>query len=222
MIRGLFIITYKDRGILLSHVFSKLSGQSRIVGNESTASSASDSFVKLRSSGELAGVVDPESLHERILRTLEEILPPVWDQLGASDSLADREQIGRLEDYTVIMRRVGDVVTVFIGEREHEALLLLEFARSFEACVRRTLLMENPRELDLDADGARDTLTSGYFSPTPMATVERYTHVHQTMVERYEELCMVVDEMVTNDGIVNHLDAKTVSSLVWAHFGPGL
>ncbi|KAF6003248.1 hypothetical protein F1559_001944 [Cyanidiococcus yangmingshanensis] len=177
--------------------------------------------------------LSPAELNERLLRTLEELLPPIWNQLGLSDAFADREQVLRLEDYTVLVRRMSDVVAVFMGEREHESLLLLEFGRRFEQCLRRTLYLETNAASSLfprSAPTTDTTETSLLPDSSSNSTTGEDELVHgrssteaaeqwrleKALVQRYEELCQVVAEMVSDQGIVNTTDPDVVSRLVWA------
>jgi hypothetical protein len=246
MIRALYLISYYTRGILYGSIFgdfpagkaarpahSALGVERRTSGNLTPTRQASDAGERSApgTAHILSARLSPLELNERLLRTLEELLPPVWAQLGLSEAAADREQVLRLEDYTILVRRLGDVVAVIIGEREHESLLLLEFGQRFEQCLRRTLHLEGGSVLPFTASEARSNvattlepplLSSGTSEEAQNGTsvgylgagVDNHQKLEQILVERYEELCHIIATMVSEAGIVNTMDPETVSSLV--------
>ncbi|KAK4530931.1 hypothetical protein CCYA_CCYA06G1788 [Cyanidiococcus yangmingshanensis] len=248
MLRALYLISYLTRGILYCSIFGDLPTERAVVAgadNIGLERRSSSRLPLLRQPSETeerptnaatsgpTAKLSPAELNERLLRTLEELLPPIWNQLGLSDAFADREQVLRLEDYTVLVRRMSDVVAVFMGEREHESLLLLEFGRRFEQCLRRTLYLETnavsslfPRsapttdttETSLLPDSSSNSTTGEdelVHGRSSTEAAEQW-RLEKALVQRYEELCQVVAEMVSDQGIVNTTDPDVVSRLVWA------
>jgi hypothetical protein len=248
MLRALYLISYLSRGILFCSIFGELSAEKAVLAGTEPSGLERRSSSRLTPSrqpsetgespasaaiSELNAQLSPEELNERLLRTLEELLPPVWNQLGLSDAFADREQVLRLEDYTILVRRMSDVVAVFMGEREHESLLLLEFGRRFEDCLRRTLHMDSSTVASLfSASASAEDSSSSYLVPdstsNPTAREEETFvgiaaadhaetwRLEKALVQRYDELCHVVAEMVSDQGIVSTMDPDVVSRLVWA------
>ncbi|KAK4535892.1 hypothetical protein CDCA_CDCA06G1917 [Cyanidium caldarium] len=222
MLRGLFILSYKTHGLLYSRLFRKGAAWTRSGGRADAARVSPDAAVAspakpssataggadtdvTTTAAAAASVGDTQQLHERMLRTLEQLLPPLWYALGTSDALADREQVGRLEEMTLVARRVGDVVTVLMGEREHEALLLLEWGRCLENSLRRVLTLPSSG-MGMAPEASGDWLVA----TSDAVSVER------VLVERYDELCILIDEMVSDTGVAHQLEPDGVSQLVWA------
>lgn len=99
------------------------------------------------------------------------------------------EQVASVGEVQVVYKLIGDVVALFAGTEEHDALLLLELARAFDASVRSVCKIAKNRAGETRASAERK------------------------MLQRYADLCLVVDELV-DDGDVDHTDAAVVAKLV--------
>lgn len=99
------------------------------------------------------------------------------------------EQIAAVGEVQVVYKLIGDVVALFAGTNEHDALLMLELARSFETAVRRVCKI--PR------NKAGETRVSA----------------ERKMLQRYADLCLVVDELI-DDGDIDHTDPAVVAKLI--------
>lgn len=99
------------------------------------------------------------------------------------------EQVAALGEVQVVYKLLGDVVMLFAGTGEHDALLLLEAARALDASVRRVCKIPQVK------------------------TGETRVSAERRMLQRYADLCMVVDEII-DDGDVDHTDAAVVAKLV--------
>jgi Clathrin adaptor complex small chain len=99
------------------------------------------------------------------------------------------EQVAAIGEVQVVYKLLGDVVAMFAGTEEHDALLLLEFARAFDDAVREICKIPQNKEGETRVSAER------------------------RLLQRYADLCLVVDEMV-DDGDIDHLDPKVISKVV--------
>ena len=96
------------------------------------------------------------------------------------------EQVALMDDCTVVTKLIVDVVLLVVGNREHDALLLLEFVRAFETAFRK--ICKIPRD-------------------------NKKVSAEKRVLEKYWNLCLIVDEMV-DEGNIDHLDAALVEKLI--------
>jgi hypothetical protein len=99
------------------------------------------------------------------------------------------EQVASIGEVQVVYKLIGDVVALFAGTDEHDALLLLELARAFDASVRRVC------KIPLNKAG------------------ETRASAERKMLQRYADLCLVIDELV-DDGDIDHTDPAVIAKLV--------
>jgi Clathrin adaptor complex small chain len=119
------------------------------------------------------------------LKKLRDATAPDWHLLKEDGP----EQVAAVGEVQVVYKLIGDVVSMFAGTDEHDALLLLEFARAFDAAVRQVC------KIPLNKEG------------------ETRVSAERRMLQQYAELCLVVDEMV-DDGDIDHLDPNVIFKLI--------
>ena len=127
---------------------------------------------------------DPE-VQARWLKKLRDATAPDWQLLKEDGP----EQVATIKDVQILYKLIGDVVVMFAGNEEHDALLMLELARCFEECIRT-------------ACGIREN-----------AEGETRVSAERRLLQKYWMLCLIVDEMI-DDGQIDHLDAKTIIRLI--------
>jgi hypothetical protein len=119
------------------------------------------------------------------LKKLRDATAPDWPLLREDGP----EQVATVGEVQVVYKLLGDVVALFAGTDEHDALLMLELARAFDASVRAVCKIPQNK--------AGETRVSA----------------ERRMLQRYADLCLVVDELV-DDGDIDHTDAAVVAKLV--------
>lgn len=119
------------------------------------------------------------------LKKLRDATASSWPLLREDAS----EQIAAIGEVQVVFKLIGDVVALFAGTDEHDALLMLELARAFEKAVRRVCKIPTNKEGETRVSAERK------------------------MLQRYADLCLVVDEIV-DDGDIDHTDPAVVAKLV--------
>mmetsp|Transcript_3323 Transcript_3323/g.5830 ORF Transcript_3323/g.5830 Transcript_3323/m.5830 type:complete len:157 (-) Transcript_3323:18-488(-) len=107
---------------------------------------------------------------------------PEWGLLTSDHT----EQTAYMDECAIMFKRIGDVVFIVVGNREHDAMLLLEFGRAFEQCVRTIYkIPENNQKLS----------------------------VEKRILGAYWTVCLILDEMI-DDGSIDHLDPQIVLRMI--------
>lgn len=119
------------------------------------------------------------------LKKLRDATAPDWALLVEDNA----EQVATIGEVQIVYKLIGDVVAFFAGTEEHDALLLLEVARAFETAVRSACKIPQSR------------------------VGETRVSAERKILQRYAELCLVVDEMI-DDGDVDHLDGDVIAKLI--------
>jgi len=96
------------------------------------------------------------------LSDLRDATMPEWSLLADDGP----EQVAKFGAVSVMYKLIGDVVVIFAGTVEHDALLLLELARAFEEAMRK------------------------------VCRARGNASVEKRLVQSYSDLCLVVDEMI--------------------------
>lgn len=99
------------------------------------------------------------------------------------------EQVATVGEVQVVYKLIGDVVLMLAGVEEHDALLMLELARSMDASIRGACRIPQNRQ--------GQTTTSA----------------ERRILQNYANLCLVVDEQI-DDGDIDHLDPKVIVKLI--------
>jgi hypothetical protein len=120
------------------------------------------------------------------LKKLRDATAPSWPLLMDDGP----EQVATIGEVQIVFKLLGDVVALFAGAEEHDALLLLELARAFDASVRAACKI-----------------------PVHKASGETRVSAETRLLQRYADLCLVVDEMI-DDGDIDHLDPKVICKLI--------
>jgi hypothetical protein len=131
------------------------------------------------------------SLHTELqqaewLKKLRDATAPSWRLLTEEGP----EQVATIGEVTIVYKLIGDVVALFAGTDEHDALLLLDFARAFDETVRKICKI-----------------------PVHKASGETRVSAETKLLQRYADLCLVVDEMI-DDGDIDHLDSKVILKII--------
>ncbi|KAA8493794.1 putative coatomer subunit zeta [Porphyridium purpureum] len=95
------------------------------------------------------------------------------------------EQVALVDECTIVTKLVGDVVVLVAGNREHDALLILEFLRAFETVFRKVCKVPATK---------------------PVSAERR-------VLESYWNLCLIVDEMI-DEGAIDHLDCALIEKQI--------
>mmetsp|Transcript_15415 Transcript_15415/g.31235 ORF Transcript_15415/g.31235 Transcript_15415/m.31235 type:complete len:156 (-) Transcript_15415:244-711(-) len=95
------------------------------------------------------------------------------------------EQVALVDETTVVYKLLNDCVVMVSGTAEHDALLLLEFVRVLDECLRRACGI------------GKSTRSSA----------------EMRLVQHYADICLVLDEMV-DDGEIDHLDPKMILKMI--------
>eukprot|EP00172_Hildenbrandia_rubra_P001476 Plantae.Rhodophyta-Hildenbrandia_rubra.ctg20301.p2 GENE.Plantae.Rhodophyta-Hildenbrandia_rubra.ctg20301~~Plantae.Rhodophyta-Hildenbrandia_rubra.ctg20301.p2 ORF type:complete len:160 (+),score=32.85 Plantae.Rhodophyta-Hildenbrandia_rubra.ctg20301:817-1296(+) len=119
------------------------------------------------------------------LKKLRDATAPDWRLLKEDGP----EQVATIGAVQIMYKLIGDIVAIFAGNQEHDALLMLELARSFEKCIRR-------------ACGIRENKEG-----------ETRVSAERKLLQKYWMLCLIVDELI-DDGQIDHLDPKAVVKLI--------
>lgn len=119
------------------------------------------------------------------LKKLRDSTAPEWPLLKEDCA----EQIATVSEVHVVYKLIGDVVLMLAGESEHDALLILELARSMTDVIRSACHI--PQN------------TQG----------ETRVSAERRIFQHYANLCMLVDEQI-DDGDIDHLDPKVILRLL--------
>lgn len=119
------------------------------------------------------------------LKKLRDATAPEWALLKEDNP----EQVATIGEVQVLYKLIGDVVLLLAGVEEHDALLLLELARSMTASIRGACRVPEHKQGETRVSAERRIL------------------------QNYANLCLLVDEMI-DDGDVDHLDPKVILKLI--------
>lgn len=119
------------------------------------------------------------------LKKLRDATAPDWALLKEDNP----EQIATVGEVQVLYKLIGDVVLMLAGVEEHDALLLLELARSMNLSIRSACRIPENKQGETRVSAERKIL------------------------QNYANLCLVVDEQI-DDGDIDHLDPKLVMKLI--------
>lgn len=119
------------------------------------------------------------------LKKLRDATVPTWALLQNEYP----EQVATVSEVQVMYKLIGDVVLMLAGNEEHDALLMLELARSMTQVILSVCKIPAPRQ--------------GQYR----VSVER------RILQNYAYLCLAVDEQI-DDGDIDHLNPRTVTQLI--------
>lgn len=126
-----------------------------------------------------------ESQQAEWLKKLRDATAPDWALLKEDHP----EQVATVGEVQVLYKLIGDVVLMLAGVEEHDALLLLELARSMNLSIRGACKIPENKQGQTRVSAERRIL------------------------QNYANLCLVVDEQI-DDGEIDHLDPKVVLKLI--------
>lgn len=116
------------------------------------------------------------------LKKQRDATAPFWGMLREDNA----EQVATVGEVQVVYKLIGDVVLMLSGVEEHDALLLLELARSMTDVIR--IVCKVPEN-------------------------KQAVSAERRILQHYPNVCLLVDEQI-DDGDVDHLDPKVVRRLV--------
>lgn len=119
------------------------------------------------------------------LKKMRDATAPDWPLLKEDNS----EQIATVGEVQIVYKLFGDVVLMIAGVEEHDALLMLDLARSLVTTLRSACRIPENRAGEVKVSAER------------------------RLFQHYANLCMVVDEQV-DDGDIDHLDSRVVLRLL--------
>ncbi|KAI0567064.1 Coatomer subunit zeta [Gracilaria domingensis] len=99
------------------------------------------------------------------------------------------EQVATVGEVQIVYKLMGDAVLMLAGVEEHDALLLLELARSMDGSIRGACKIPENRQQQTTVSAERRIL------------------------QHYANLCLIVDEQI-DDGDIDHLDPKVILKLI--------
>lgn len=118
------------------------------------------------------------------LKRLRDATAPDWRLLRDDYP----EQVAAVGEVQIVYKLIGDVVLVLSGTDEHDALLLLDLARSMTATIRSACKI-------------------------PERQGETRVSAERRILSHYANLCMLVDEHV-DDGDIDQLDPQVILDLI--------
>mmetsp|Transcript_2954 Transcript_2954/g.9041 ORF Transcript_2954/g.9041 Transcript_2954/m.9041 type:complete len:152 (-) Transcript_2954:1940-2395(-) len=116
-----------------------------------------------------------------LLQSLRDATADEWPNLVADNA----EQCAYLNNIHIMYKLIGDVVLTLAGNDETDHLILLEFARAFEAVLMSALRIKQNQEIS----------------------------VGHRILQSYSKLAMVVEEMIL-DGVIDQMDTNMIMSLI--------
>jgi len=119
------------------------------------------------------------------LKKLRDATAPDWALLKEDNA----EQVATVGEVQVMYKLIGDVVLLLSGVEEHDALLLLELARSMTTSIRNACKIPENKQGETRVSAER------------------------RMLQNYANLCLIVDEQI-DDGDIDHLDPKVILKLI--------
>lgn len=99
------------------------------------------------------------------------------------------EQIATVAEVQILYKLLGDVVLMFAGIDECDAIMLLELARSMDTTIRGACRIPENKQQETTVSAERRIL------------------------QHHANLCLIVDEQI-DDGDIDHLDPKVVLKLI--------
>lgn len=99
------------------------------------------------------------------------------------------EQVATINEVQIVYKLIGDVVLLISGVEEHDAILLLELAKSMALSIRSACKIPENKQGETRVSAER------------------------RLLQNYANLCLIVDEQI-DDGDIDHLDPKVILKLI--------
>ncbi|CAN8064008.1 unnamed protein product [Agarophyton chilense] len=126
-----------------------------------------------------------EQKQAKWLKKLRDATAPDWVLLKEDHP----EQVATVGEVQIVYKLMGDSVLMIAGVEEHDALLLLEVARSMDESIRGAC--------KIPVNKQKQTTVSA----------------ERRILQHYSNLCLIVDEQI-DDGDVDHIDPEVILKLI--------